>query len=160
MSMFSQVSMIQKVILATAIIVVGVTLYINRDDIKNILTEVCYRTTDSYKYSGPSMEGTENTQPQEQQFAIKGTGKQLVLFYAPWCPHCKSMMANWDKFALENKSSVKAIKVNSDEQLDLVDAYSIPGFPTVLLLDANGKTIATYEGQGTTAAFTQFVESQ
>ena len=44
MSMFSQVSMIQKVILATAIIVVGVTLYINRDDIKNILTEVCYTT--------------------------------------------------------------------------------------------------------------------
>ena len=69
-------------------------------------------------------------------------------------------MANWDKFALENKSSVKAIKVNSDEQLDLVDAYSIPGFPTVLVLDANGKTIATYEGQGTTAALTQFVESQ
>ena len=83
MSMFSQVSMIQKVILATAIIVVGVTLYINRDDIKNILTEVCYRSTDNYKHFGPSMEGTENTQPQEQQFAIKGTGKQLVLFYAP-----------------------------------------------------------------------------
>ena len=158
--MFSQVSMIQKVILATAIIVVGVTLYINRDDIKNILTEVCYRTTDNYKYCGPSLEATENTQPQEQQFAIKGTGKQLVRFYAPWRPHCKSMMANWDKFASEHKSSVNAIKVNSDEQLDLVDACSIPGFPTILLLDANGKTIATYEGQGTTAALTQFVESQ
>ena len=70
------------------------------------------------------------------------------------------MMADWDKFAADNKSSVKAIKVNSDEQPDLVKEYSVQGFPTILLLDASGKNIATYEGERTTQGFTEFVKTQ
>jgi len=105
-------------------------------------------------------EENEVVQQNEETFAIKGKGKQLVLFYAPWCPHCKTMMADWDKFAADNKSSVKAIKVNSDEQPDLVKEYSVQGFPTILLLDASGKNIATYEGERTTQGFTEFVKTQ
>ena len=69
-------------------------------------------------------------------------------------------MADWDKFAAENKSSVKAIKVNSDEQPDLVKEYSVQGFPTILLLDASGKNIATYEGERTAKGFADFVKTQ
>ena len=58
------------------------------------------------------------------------------------------------------KVSTIWIKVNSDEQPDLVKEYSIQGFPTIVLLDASGKNIATYEGERTAQGFSEFVKAQ
>jgi protein disulfide-isomerase-like protein len=58
----------------------------------------------------------------------------LVLFYAPWCGHCKKMMPTWDLLTKSNTSGVDIVKVNCDENKDLAKKHSIQGFPTVKFL--------------------------
>ena len=71
-------------------------------------------------------------QPNEQ--------KSLVLFYAPWCPHCKSILPEWDKLVANNdNTNITIKKVNSDDNPELCKQYKIEGFPTILLIDSNGK---------------------
>ena len=147
----------QKAVVLAVIAAIVVVCYLYRQQISDFFVSLKNRVTGTEHFEE---EENEVVQQNQETFAIKGKGKQLVLFYAPWCPHCKTMMPDWDKFAAENKSSVKAIKVNSDEQPDLVKEYSVQGFPTILLLDASGKNIATYEGERTAKGFAEFVKTQ
>ena len=155
---FKKMSNTQKAVVLAVIAAIVVVCYLYRQQISKFFVSLKDRVTGGTEHF--EEEENEVVQQNEETFAIKGKGKQLVLFYAPWCPHCKTMMADWDKFAAENKSSVKAIKVNSDEQPDLVKEYSVQGFPTILLLDASGKNIATYEGERTAKGFADFVKTQ
>lgn len=154
---FKKMSNTQKAVVLAVIAAIVVVCYLYRQQISDFFVSLKNRVTGTEHFEE---EENEVVQQNEETFAIKGKGKQLVLFYAPWCPHCKTMMADWDKFAAENKSSVKAIKVNSDEKPDLVKEYSVQGFPTILLLDASGKNIATYEGERTAKGFAEFVKTQ
>ena len=154
---FKKMSNTQKAVVLAIIGAIIIVCYLYRQQISDFFVSLKNRVTGTEHFEE---EENEVVQQNEETFAIKGKGKQLVLFYAPWCPHCKTMMADWDKFASENKSSVKAIKVNSDEQPDLVKEYSVQGFPTILLLDASGKNIATYEGERTAKGFAEFVKTQ
>ena len=140
---FKKMSNTQKAVVLAVIGAIIIVCYLYRQQISDFFVGLKNKISGIEHFE---QEENEVVQQNEETFAIKGKGKQLVLFYAPWCPHCKTMMADWDKFAADNKSSVKAIKVNSDEQPDLVKEYSVQGFPTILLLDASGKNIATYEG--------------
>ena len=154
---FKKMSNTQKAVALAVIGAIIIVCYLYRQQISDFFVGLKNKISGIEHFE---QEENEVVQQNEETFAIKGKGKQLVLFYAPWCPHCKTMMADWDKFAADNKSSVKAIKVNSDEQPDLVKEYSVQGFPTILLLDASGKNIATYEGERTTQGFTEFVKTQ
>jgi protein disulfide-isomerase-like protein len=62
---------------------------------------------------------------------------KLVLFYAPWCGHCKTFKPEWEKAKQQldgktiNNVKVNLVDVNCDEEADLAKAYDIQGFPTV-----------------------------
>ena len=61
-------------------------------------------------------------------------GKVLLDFYANWCGKCKMLMPKVDEIA-KNNPDLKVIKVNVDEQSDLVDKFSITNLPTFILLE-------------------------
>jgi protein disulfide-isomerase-like protein len=89
----------------------------------------------------------------------------LTLFYAPWCPHCKNMMSDWDRVAqrvANNKFNIKITKINCDENKEMAEKYGVSGFPTIIYfgqgMDASDKEI--YDGERTEKGLLNFIKSK
>ena len=85
-----------------------------------------------------------------------GEGKKLVLFYADWCGHCKTIKPVWDDAATEiNTDGNKMIKVNcgggTDHDKEIMEKYSIDGYPTIIVFEDGSAT--PYSGKRTKEDF-------
>tara|TARA_B110000902_G_scaffold255297_1_gene320459 strand:- start:503 stop:970 length:468 start_codon:yes stop_codon:yes gene_type:complete len=83
----------------------------------------------------------------------------FILYYVEWCPHCQIVKPEWEK--LENdkelKKNINIIKINCEENEDVVKEKNIEGFPTILLTH-NGKEIG-YNGAREYSDFKQYLLS-
>jgi len=69
------------------------------------------------------------TTPEKEK--VNSIGPDTVLiFYAPWCGHCKAAMGEFEKAV--SSSNGKVILVNGDENRDLMKKYGVQGFPTIM----------------------------
>ena len=69
----------------------------------------------------------------------------LVLFYAPWCGHCKKFHPEFSKAATTLKNeNLHLGKVDATENRKLAEKYKITSYPTIKLF-SNGRAIP-YEG--------------
>lgn len=68
----------------------------------------------------------------------------LVDFFATWCGPCKMLSPILEEMANE-RSSVKIVKVDIDESMDLARRYGIMSVPTLLLFK-DGKLISQTTG--------------
>jgi thioredoxin 1 len=57
----------------------------------------------------------------------------LVDFWAPWCAPCRAMNPILERVVAERESSLKLVKVNIDEEVELAVRYGISSIPAVLL---------------------------
>ena len=80
---------------------------------------------------------------------LKKNDKQLVLFYADWCGHCKKLKPIWDD-ASKEVGDEKMIKVNvgdgTEEQKKTMSEYGIQGFPTIITFE-NGNPKGQFESR-------------
>jgi thioredoxin-like negative regulator of GroEL len=76
----------------------------------------------------------------------------LLLFYAPWCGHCKHMVNDITNLGeqLQNDNFVVGA-VNCEKQKDVSDKFNIRGFPTIYL--SVGNKTELYNGERTVEAF-------
>ncbi|KAF2896663.1 hypothetical protein ILUMI_09512 [Ignelater luminosus] len=84
----------------------------------------------------------------------------LVLFYAPWCGHCKNMKAAYIQAADELKAegfSGRLAALDSTEYTAIAEEYGVVGFPTIKLF-ANGKLVSNYKGDRSVEDFKKFVK--
>ena len=112
-----------------------------------------------YNKNNTSNEGfAENLEP-------IGNEVKLVLFHATWCGHCQKFKPEWAKAenALKkmgnnvNGKSIRMVKVDADEQPDLVKKYNVSGFPTVKVM-TQGK-IMDYEGDRSMSGLMKYVKN-
>lgn len=56
----------------------------------------------------------------------------LVMFYAPWCGHCKRMVSTWSQLARKHNSNGKFLiaKVDCADQTELCSDNDVLGYPT------------------------------
>ncbi|KAF8819956.1 thioredoxin domain-containing protein [Cardiosporidium cionae] len=60
------------------------------------------------------------------------SGKWFVMFFAPWCGHCKNLEPIWDDLAVELKGKFNIAKVDSTANPALSDRFKVQSFPTLI----------------------------
>jgi len=88
-----------------------------------------------------------------KQDVVDYRGIILVDFFAEWCGPCKTTGPIIDKLSEEIKE-VKFVKVNVDENPDLVSQYSIFSIPTFVIFK-NGKIVSQFVGAQSKEGFLQ-----
>ena len=83
------------------------------------------------------------------KFTVKGfEGKRgLVVFYAPWCGHCKNMVTDYKSIASRAKANSKryCAAVNCEQEKELAGKVGVQSFPTIKMVDEKGN-MSDYNG--------------
>ncbi len=95
---------------------------------------------------------------------IAGAADTFTLYYAEWCPHCKTVkpaFSEWGKngFVTVAGKNIKVRMVEQSEKPEEIAAKGIKGFPTFLLETASGKTVE-FQGDRTPEGYLKFLEEQ
>lgn len=64
---------------------------------------------------------------------LKSSIPVLVDFWAEWCSPCKVISPILDKISEELNGKIKIVKVNVDDNMDLVKKYSVRSVPTIIV---------------------------
>jgi len=91
----------------------------------------------------------------------------IMLFYVDWCPHCKTAKPEWDNLKSEydgqmiNGYTVTFVEYNctneTSEVSELMDKYSIEGYPTIKLIKDN--QVIEYDAKPTKTTMEQFLNT-
>ncbi len=77
----------------------------------------------------------------EENFGTLVAGElTLVDFFAEWCGPCKMLSPILEELA-SDRSEVKVVKINVDENPNLAKTYGIMSIPTIVLFK-NGQSVA------------------
>ena len=86
----------------------------------------------------------------------------LIMFYAPWCGHCKSMKADYSKAAKqlteENVSHVLAT-VDATVETELAKRFEIRGYPSLKFF-RRGQMVEDYRGGRTKTDLVKYIRGK
>ena len=81
----------------------------------------------------------------------------LVLFYAPWCGHCKAFSPEYEKAAKALKGIFKIAAIDADKERSIGGKYNIQGFPTVKFFGIHKDKPVDYDKARTADAVINFM---
>jgi protein disulfide-isomerase A6 len=90
--------------------------------------------------------------------------REFVLYYADWCPHCKTVVPEFKTLAPNGKVVVagQEVKVSAYEvskEPEKHKAAKVSGYPTIKFSNTDGTT-TEYKGARTAAAFLAFLNEK
>lgn len=139
----------QKLVLAFCVLVILCTMY--RDCI------LCKYVPKLDGFRMSKVEKFEDVEEEKKEDFENMEHDSMVLFYAPWCPHCKTVMGDWAKLKQSAPSGVKIAKVNCDEKPEMAEKHGVKGFPTIILFKGGKKVY--FEGPRNLENFLEFIKS-
>lgn len=87
----------------------------------------------------------------------------LVMFYAPWCGHCKKLKPEFEKAATDLKASdnpIALVKVDCTEGgKDVCNKHGVSGYPTLKIF-RNGQVSKEYNGPRDAVGIVKYMKAQ
>lgn len=81
----------------------------------------------------------------------------LVMFYAPWCGHCKKLKPVFDDLAKDMSQHTDLVISKFDATTNEVDGLQIKGYPTLMFYPKDNKKGVKYEGGRDIEAFKKYL---
>ncbi|KAL3316692.1 Protein disulfide-isomerase tmx3 [Cichlidogyrus casuarinus] len=79
----------------------------------------------------------------------------LVMFYAPWCGHCKKVGEIYEDVANElGKDGILTAALDATQYRSIADKYSIAGYPTIKFI--HGDKIVEFNQERTFSEMVSF----
>jgi len=95
--------------------------------------------------------------------SLEGMDTALVMFYAPWCGHCKKLKPEFDKASkdlLANDPPVQLAKIDCTEVgKDTCNRFEVRGYPTLKIF-RGGELSQDYNGPRDAAGIVKYMRSQ
>jgi len=83
----------------------------------------------------------------------------LVMFYAPWCGHCKKLEPMWDELGEKYKDLKNVTIAKMDSTKNEIEHFKIRAFPTVKIFLKDVTKSKDYNGERTVDGIIKFIES-
>jgi len=120
------------------------------------------------KYLVPKMNPTYAPNKEFIEKSDEASDAELLIFTVDWCPYCKKAMPIWKKFKEEydgktingynlNFRTINCTDENDAEVKDMLNKYSVDGYPTIKLLK-DGDAI-TYDAKPEFNTLQQFLQT-
>lgn len=88
----------------------------------------------------------------------------FVMFYAPWCGHCKRLAPTWEELAgkMNQEKEVTIGKVDCTEQTALCSAQDVTGYPTLKFFKSGAEKEdgVKYRGNRDLASLEKFIKEK
>jgi thioredoxin 1 len=92
-----------------------------------------------------------------EKTVLQSTQPVVVDFWAPWCGPCRMIAPMLDELSKEYEGRLRVVKVNADENPDLLGRLGIQGIPTLIFFK-DGKEAQRVVGARPKAQLTGVVE--
>jgi len=90
-------------------------------------------------------------------------GAHFVMFFAPWCGHCKRLAPVWNELAedyIEDKKDVTIAKVDCTQETSLCSSMDVTGYPTLKFFKDGPEGGVKYRGQRDQKSLEKFIDEQ
>jgi thiol-disulfide isomerase/thioredoxin len=147
----------------------GIRSYFSAKNLGIILVIVVLGIVGYYFYKSATTKPPSDTEHYSSNSSGSSTGKEseIILFYADWCPHCKTAKPEWEQVKAEyngktvNGYTLLFTEVNcTNESADverMMNTYKIEGFPTIKLIKDN--QVVDFDAKPTKSTLTQFINT-